>query len=89
LSALIFTGILKQSRPPAPSEECGGERRERIISAIPAAACASVLKIMKLGFGLYRHQLNPDHFRFARQCGATQFRRGDINMCGWRGSFCF
>ncbi|MEI6565401.1 MAG: mannonate dehydratase [Verrucomicrobiota bacterium] len=26
---------------------------------------------MKLGFGLYRHQLNDDHFRFARQCGAT------------------
>lgn len=26
---------------------------------------------MKLGFGLYRHQLDDDHFRFARQCGAT------------------
>ena len=26
---------------------------------------------MKLGFGLYRHQLDRDHFRFARQCGAT------------------
>lgn len=26
---------------------------------------------MKLGFGLYRHQLDEDHFRFARQCGAT------------------
>jgi mannonate dehydratase len=26
---------------------------------------------MKLGFGLYRHQLNDDHYRFARQCGAT------------------
>jgi mannonate dehydratase len=26
---------------------------------------------MKLGFGLYRHQLNNEHFRFARQCGAT------------------
>ncbi|MFM7183087.1 MAG: mannonate dehydratase [Verrucomicrobiales bacterium] len=26
---------------------------------------------MKLGFGLYRHQLNADHFQFARQCGAT------------------
>lgn len=26
---------------------------------------------MKLGLGLYRHQLNSDHFRFARQCGAT------------------
>jgi mannonate dehydratase len=26
---------------------------------------------MKLGFGLYRHQLDADHFRFARQCGAT------------------
>jgi mannonate dehydratase len=26
---------------------------------------------MKLGFGLYRHQLNADHYRFARQCGAT------------------
>ena len=27
---------------------------------------------MKLGFGLYRHQLNAEHFRFARQCGATE-----------------
>ena len=26
---------------------------------------------MNLGFGLYRHQLNEEHFRFARQCGAT------------------
>lgn len=26
---------------------------------------------MKLGFGLYRHQLNEEHYRFARQCGAT------------------
>lgn len=26
---------------------------------------------MKLGFGLYRHQLNDDHYSFARQCGAT------------------
>jgi len=26
---------------------------------------------MKLGFGLYRHQLTDDNFRFARQCGAT------------------
>ena len=26
---------------------------------------------MKLGFGLYRHQLNKEHYRFARQCGAT------------------
>jgi mannonate dehydratase len=26
---------------------------------------------MKLGLGLYRHQLNRDHYRFARQCGCT------------------
>lgn len=26
---------------------------------------------MKLGFGLYRHQFDADHFRFAKQCGAT------------------
>jgi mannonate dehydratase len=26
---------------------------------------------MKLGFGLYRHMLNEEHFQFARQCGAT------------------
>jgi len=26
---------------------------------------------MKLGFGFYRHMLNDEHFRFARQCGAT------------------
>jgi mannonate dehydratase len=26
---------------------------------------------MKLGFGLYYHQLTDENFRFARQCGAT------------------
>jgi len=26
---------------------------------------------MKLGFGLYRHMLDREHFRFARQCGST------------------
>ena len=26
---------------------------------------------MKLGLGLYRHQLDADHFRFAKQCGCT------------------
>lgn len=26
---------------------------------------------MKLGFGLYRHQLDDNHFRFTAQCGAT------------------
>ena len=26
---------------------------------------------MKLGLGLYRHQLDGDHFRFAKQCGCT------------------
>lgn len=26
---------------------------------------------MKLGFGLYRHMLNSQHYQFAKQCGAT------------------
>jgi mannonate dehydratase len=26
---------------------------------------------MQLGLGLYRHQLNAEHYRFARQCGCT------------------
>ena len=26
---------------------------------------------MKLGLGLYKHMLNDEHYRFARQCGAT------------------
>jgi mannonate dehydratase len=26
---------------------------------------------MKLGLGLYRHQLNDEHFHFAKQCGCT------------------
>lgn len=26
---------------------------------------------MKLGFGLYRHMLNDEHYKFAKQCGAT------------------
>lgn len=42
---------------------------------------------MKLGLGLYRHQLNREHYDFARQCGATNlvvhlvdyFRRGEHN----------
>lgn len=45
---------------------------------------------MKLGLGLYRHQLNRDHYRFAKQCGATHivahctdyFNRGDGNHSG-------
>ncbi len=27
--------------------------------------------MMKLGFGLYRHMLDREHYRFAKQCGAT------------------
>ncbi len=42
---------------------------------------------MNLGFGLYRHQLDDRHFRFARQCGATHlvvhlvdyFRKADAS----------
>lgn len=26
---------------------------------------------MKLGFGLYKHMLNNEHYKFAKQCGAT------------------
>ncbi len=26
---------------------------------------------MKLGLGFYRHRLNDEHYRYARQCGAT------------------
>ncbi len=29
------------------------------------------IRAMKLGLGLYRHQLDDEHFRFARQCGCT------------------
>ncbi len=42
---------------------------------------------MKIGLGLYRHQLNREHYDFARQCGATHlvvhlvdyFRQGEHN----------
>lgn len=45
---------------------------------------------MKIGLGLYRHQLNRQHYDFARQCGATHlvvhlvdyFRQGDQNPAG-------
>ncbi len=45
---------------------------------------------MKLGLGLYRHQLNQEHFRFARQCGCTHiiahlvdyFRSSRSNQAG-------
>ena len=26
---------------------------------------------MKLGFGLYRHMLNEEHYKLAKKCGAT------------------
>jgi mannonate dehydratase len=29
------------------------------------------MNFMKLGLGLYRHQLDEEHYRFARQCGCT------------------
>lgn len=42
---------------------------------------------MKLGFGLYKHMLNEENYRFARQCGATHlvihlvdyFRKGNAS----------
>lgn len=45
---------------------------------------------MKLGLGLYRHQLNAEHYRFARQCGCTHlvihlvdyFRSSHSNLPG-------
>lgn len=45
---------------------------------------------MKLGFGLYRHQLDEEHFKFALQCGATHlivhlvdyFRSSAANRAG-------
>lgn len=45
---------------------------------------------MKLGLGLYRHQLNAEHYRFARQCGCTHlvvhlvdyFRSSRVNRPG-------
>jgi mannonate dehydratase len=45
---------------------------------------------MKIGLGLYRHQLDRAHFDFARQCGATHvvihlvdyFRQGQNNPTG-------
>ncbi len=35
---------------------------------------------MKLGFGLYRHQLNAEHYDFARQCGATHLV---VHLCDY------
>lgn len=35
---------------------------------------------MKLGFGLYRHQLNAAHYDFARQCGATHLV---VHLCDY------
>jgi mannonate dehydratase len=37
---------------------------------------------MKLGLGLYRHQLNAEHYRFARQCGCTHI------VAHWVDYFC-
>jgi mannonate dehydratase len=35
---------------------------------------------MKLGFGLYRHQLDAAHYDFARQCGATHLV---VHLCDY------
>ncbi len=35
---------------------------------------------MKLGFGLYRHMLDDDHLRFAKQCGATHII---VHLCDY------
>jgi mannonate dehydratase len=35
---------------------------------------------IKLGFGLYRHQLDSEHFDFARQCGATHLV---VHLCDY------
>ncbi len=35
---------------------------------------------MKLGFGLYRHQLDTAHYEFARQCGATHLV---VHLCDY------
>jgi mannonate dehydratase len=35
---------------------------------------------LKLGFGLYRHQLDDEHFDFARQCGATHLV---VHLCDY------
>jgi len=35
---------------------------------------------MKLGFGLYRHQLNAEHYDFAKQCGATHLV---VHLCDY------
>ena len=37
---------------------------------------------MKLGFGLYRHHLDAEHFDFARQCGATHLV---VHLCDYFG----
>src|SRR5262249_39911189 len=33
--------------------------------------CRYTVITMKLGLGLYRHQLNNEHYAFAKQCGCT------------------
>ena len=35
---------------------------------------------MKLGFGLYRHMINPANLAFARQVGATHVDDGDLDV---------
>ena len=40
-------------------------------SRLNFAAVFPIVFEMKLGLGLYRHQLNAEHYRFARQCGCT------------------
>ena len=39
---------------------------------------------MKLGFGLYRHMLNDEHYRFATQCGATHLVIHLVDYFGYK-----
>ncbi len=41
------------------------------MQTIKQSAADKFSSIMKLGLGLYRHQLNDEHFRFATRCGCT------------------
>ncbi len=41
-----------------------------MIPVFPASESERIFP-MKLGLGLYRHQLNAEHYRFAKQCGCT------------------
>jgi len=73
---MFWPGLLPQTRPKGDIsiELLWGHSHGVPTGPIPWVAKTAGLSYafpVKLGLGLYRHQLNAEHYRFAKQCGCT------------------